>query len=82
MAGRLNIPVYFRGMMESTTVKVSKRTVRQLAALQHGLHTRTLEETIHLLLKRHRKELLDEAFGADRGRVASFSEDDRGENHS
>jgi hypothetical protein len=69
-------------MMDSTTVKVSKETVRQLAALQQGLHTRTLEETIHLLLKRHRKELLDEAFGADRGRVSSFSEGDRGEDRS
>ena len=69
-------------MMESTTVKVSKETVRQLAALQKGLHTRTLEETIHLLLKRHRKELLDGAFGADRGGVSSFSEDDRGEDSS
>jgi hypothetical protein len=68
--------------MESTTVKVSKDTVRQLAALQRGLHTRTLEETIHLLLKRHRKELLDEAFGADRRRVSSFSEGDRGEDRS
>jgi hypothetical protein len=68
--------------MESTTVKVSKDTVRQLAALQRGLHTRTLEETIHLLLKRHRKELLDEAFGADRGRVSSFNEGDRGEDRS
>jgi hypothetical protein len=69
-------------MMDSTTVKVSKETVRQLATLQRGLHTRTLEETIRLLLKRHRKELLDEAFGADRGRVSSFSEDDRGEDSS
>jgi len=68
--------------MESTTVKVSKDTVRQLAALQRGLHTRTLEETIHLLLKRHRKELLDEAFGADGGRVSSFNEGDRGEDRS
>jgi hypothetical protein len=68
--------------MGSTTVKVSKETVRQLATLQRGLHTRTLEETIRLLLKRHRKELLDEAFGADRGRVSSFSEDDRGEDSS
>ena len=68
--------------MESTTVKVSKETVRQLAALRQGLHARTLEDTIHLLLKKHRKELLDEAFGADRGKVSSFSEDDRGEDSS
>jgi hypothetical protein len=64
--------------MESTTVKVSKETVRQLAALQQGAH-RTLEETIHLLLKRHRKEL-DEAFEPTR-RVC-FGEGDRGEDRS
>jgi hypothetical protein len=69
-------------MMESTTVKVSKETVRQLSSLQKGLHTRTLEETIRVLLRKHRKELLDEAFGADRGKITGFSEGDRGEDHS
>jgi hypothetical protein len=68
--------------MDSTKVKVSKETVRQLAALQRGLHASTLEETIHLLLKRHRKEVIDEAFGADRGRLSSFSESDHGEDRS
>jgi hypothetical protein len=68
--------------MESTTVKVSKETVRQLSSLQKGLHARTLEETIRLLLKKHRKELLDEASGADRGRVTGFNEGDRGEGRS
>jgi hypothetical protein len=65
-----------------TTVKVSKETTRKLAALQDSLHVRSLEETINLLVKRHRNELLDEAFGADRRRITAFSEDDRGEGRS
>jgi hypothetical protein len=68
--------------MDSTTVKVSKDTARELAALQKGMHAKTLEETIRMLVKRHRKELLDETFGADRGRTKSFTENDRDEDRS
>lgn len=68
--------------MESTTVKVSKDTAKMLAALQKGVHARTLEDTIVLLVRRHRKELLEEAFGVDRARVKPFREGDRGENRS
>jgi len=68
--------------MDSTTVKVSKDTARELAALQRGIHAKTLEETIRMLVTRHRKELLDETFGADRGKITSFSEDDRDEDRS
>lgn len=69
-------------MMESTTVKVSKDTARKLAVLQRRLHTETLDETIRMLVARHRKELLEEVFGADRGRIGRFSEVDRGEDRS
>jgi hypothetical protein len=68
--------------MDATTVKVSKGTARELAALQKGIHAKTLEETIRMLISRHRRELLDEAFGADSGTVTPFSEDDRDENRS
>jgi hypothetical protein len=68
--------------MDSTTVKVSKDTARELAALQKGMHAKTLEETIRMLVVRHRRELLDEAFGADAGKVTSFTEDDRDEDRS
>ena len=54
-------------MLDSTTVKVSKRTARQLSALQHSLRARSIEETINMLVRKHRKELLDDALGADRG---------------
>ena len=68
--------------MQSTTVKVSKETVKKLASLQHSLHAKSLDDTIDLLVKQHRKELLAKAFGADRGKIKSFDEDDRGEDRS
>ncbi len=68
--------------MDATTVKVSKDTARELAALQKGIHARTLEETIRMLVVRHRKALLEEAFGADSGKVTPFTEDDRDEDRS
>jgi hypothetical protein len=68
--------------MDATTVKVSKDTARELAALQKGMHAKTLEETIRMLVVRHRRELLDEAFGADTGKVTHFREDDRDEDRS
>jgi hypothetical protein len=68
--------------MDSTTVKVSKDTARELAALQKGVGAKTLEETIRLLVRRHRKDLLDGVFGADAGKVTSFTGDDRDEDRS
>ena len=68
--------------MESATVKVSKDTARKLAALQHRLRKESLDATIQVLVARHRKELLDEAFGSDRGKVHPFGEGDRGEDRS
>lgn len=65
--------------MESTTVKVSKQTARKLSSLQRSLKTGSLDETVDLLVTQHRKELIKEAFGADRGRIKPFSEEDRGE---
>ncbi len=65
--------------MESTTVKVSKQTARKLSSLQRSLKTRSLDETVDLLVKQHRKELLRKAFGADRGKIKPFSEEERGE---
>lgn len=69
-------------MMEPTTVKVSKDTAKKLANLQHRLHKESLDATIQTLVVRHRKELIEEAFGVDRGRIRPFSEEDRGEDRS
>lgn len=68
--------------MESTTVKVSKDTARKLAILQRRLHKETLDATIRMLVARHRRELIEEAFGVDRSRALVFKETDRGEDRS
>lgn len=68
--------------MQSTTVKVSKDTARRLAVLQHRLHKVSLDATIQTLVAKHRRELIEEAFGADRGRIRKFREEDRGEDRS
>lgn len=68
--------------MESAAVKVSKDTAKKLAVLQHRLHKESLDPTIQTLVARHRKQLIEEAFGADRGRIHQFSEEDRGEDRS
>jgi predicted CopG family antitoxin len=65
--------------MESTTVKVSKDTAKKLAVLQRRLQKESLDETIRALVAKHRSELLEEAFGADGGRIGPFKEADRGE---
>lgn len=69
-------------MESSTTVKVSKETAKKLSILQHRLHEESLDATIRTLLAKHRKELIEESFGADRGKVRPFSEADRGEDRS
>ena len=66
-------------MGSATTVKVSKSTHSELEKLRRKLGARSLDEAIRALIKRHRHEALREAFGADRGKIRSFSEEDRGE---
>ena len=68
--------------MESTTVKVSRQTARKLSSLQRSLKTKSMDETVDLLVRQHRKELIRQAFGADRGKIKPFSEEDRGEDSS
>ena len=63
-------------------MKVSKDTARKLAFLQRRLHKDSLDETIQTLVTRLWRELLDEAFGADRGKIGAFTEEDRGEDRS
>jgi len=69
-------------MADSTTVKVSRETVRKLTALQRSLHTSSMDETIGILVKRHRKEILERLLGIDKGKISPFTERDRGEDRS
>jgi predicted RNA binding protein with dsRBD fold (UPF0201 family) len=69
-------------MSETTTVRVSKATLKMLERLRQKLHAQTLDETIRLFIKRQRKQRLDEAFGLDKEKIKPFSEEDRGEDRS
>ena len=69
-------------MPESTTVKVSKETVRKLVALQRSLRTGSMDETIEALVKRRRKDILDVIAGTDPVKSRKFSERDRLEDRS
>ena len=69
-------------MAESTTVKVSKENARRLAALQRSLRTKSMDETIEILVKRRRREVLEAVFGSDRVKARKFREDDRLEDRS
>jgi hypothetical protein len=64
----------------STTVKVSRETVRKLAALQQSLHTGSMDETIEALVRRRRKDVLDAISGTDTSKTRKFREEDRLEN--
>ena len=63
-------------------MKVSKETVRRLAALQRSLHAKSMDETIEILVRRRRKDALDAAFGSDQAKSRKFTEDDRLEDRS
>lgn len=67
------------GTMSSTTIKVSKSTVAELEKLREQLNTRSLDETVRLLIRKHGMDALREALGADRGKIRPFTEEDRGE---
>lgn len=63
--------------MESTTVKVSKQTARKLSSLQGRLMSKSTHETVDMLVREYRLELIKHSFGTDRGKIKPFSERDR-----
>ena len=66
-------------MGETTTIRVSKSTLKMLERLRQKLQASTLDEAIRLFIKMQRKKRLDENFGIDDGKIKPFSEEDRGE---
>ncbi|MCX8181738.1 MAG: hypothetical protein N3D12_01340 [Candidatus Methanomethyliaceae archaeon] len=66
-------------MGETTTIRVSKNTIKILEKLRRRLGAKTLDETLRLLINQQRREILEEVFGADFGKVRPFAEEDRGE---
>ncbi len=63
-----------------TTIKVSKKVLKQLDDLKKKMGSKTYEETILKLIQEYRRRMVEEYFGIDRDRITSFSEEDRGEN--
>ena len=51
----------------------------ELEKLRHKLALRSLDEAISALIRRQRVDMISEAFGLDKGRMSSFTEEDRGE---
>jgi len=63
--------------MSVTTIKVSRATLEILRRLRDRLGLRSYDEVIQMLLREYRARLLERYFGIDRGRITSFSEEDR-----
>jgi hypothetical protein len=66
-------------MDETTTIRVSKSTLKMLEKLRQKMRASTLDEAIRLFIKMQRKKRLEEAFGIDYGKIKPFTEGDRGE---
>ena len=69
-------------MGETTTIRLSKTTLKMLEKLRERLGASTLDETIRMFITRQRMQRLEEVFGLDRGKIKSFSEEDRGEDRN
>lgn len=69
-------------MKKSTTVKISKDTLKLLENLRDRMNARSMDEVIQKLIMEWRMKILDDIFGIDRGRITSFTEGDRGETRS
>ncbi|MEM3566314.1 MAG: VapB-type antitoxin [Candidatus Bathyarchaeia archaeon] len=67
-------------MAETTTIRVSKSTLKMLEKLRQKLGVQTLDETIRLFIVQQRRQRLSEVFGIDKGKIKPFTEEDRGEN--
>lgn len=66
-------------MGETTTIRVSRKTLEALERLREKLGAESLDEAIQSLVKKQRKTAIDETFGLDKNKVKSFTEEDRGE---
>lgn len=65
---------------ETTTIRVSKKTLETLENLREKYGVQSIDEAIQTLVKKQRKAILEQSFGADRGsKLTPFTEADRGE---
>ena len=68
--------------MSITTMRLSKRTLKELESLKEKLGADTLEDVVQHLLREQRRRAIKSLFGKDAGRISPFTEEDRGEDHS
>lgn len=76
------VAIYLSGgpvLNETTTIRVSKKTVETLERLREKLNVKSLDEAIQSLVRKQRKFVLEKAFSIDQDRIKPFSEGDRGE---
>jgi hypothetical protein len=64
-------------MSETTTIRVSKSTLKMLEKLRQKLGVQTLDENIRLFIAQQRKRRLGQIFGIDKGKINPFTEEDR-----
>lgn len=69
-------------MDETTTIRVSKGTLKMLEKLRQKLQAKTLDEAIRLFITWQRIQKLEGTFGVGKGKIRSFSEEDRGEDRN
>ena len=69
-------------MSQSTTIRVSKNTLKMLEKLRQKLGASTIDETIISIIAAQRKQRINETFGVDKGKIKPFSEEDRGEDRN
>jgi len=65
----------------STTIKISKSTLRKLEKFKVKMGVKTFEEVILRLIDEKRRELVERFFSIDKGKISRFSEEDRLDSH-
>jgi predicted CopG family antitoxin len=65
-----------------STIKVSHSTLKELENLRASIKARSVEEVIRKFLAERRAKILEDTFGADKGRIKPFIEEDRLEDRS
>lgn len=64
-------------LAETTTIRVSKKTVEALEDIRENLKADSLDEAIQSLIKKQRKAFFEQTFGIDKGKLTPFTEEDR-----
>jgi hypothetical protein len=61
----------------ATTVKVERNVARELENLKKKLGLKSINSVISHLIREYKMHRLNSIFGVDRGKISSFTEEDR-----